>query len=520
MQKFLFFFFLVGILVSCKKEPTTWNTDWSAPIAHGHLTLEDIIPAENLTTNSDNYISIVYHKPVYTFTIDTIVKLPDTSIVKKSAIGVSNLTVNPGFSFTDDYDQLYALDQIELKKVRVTAGTIEVEVKCPWPGASVVTFTFPKITQNSIPFQRTYTLPAGSLANPAIASEIINIAGHYIDLTGTDGNQINMLSADFLMGSNESANSFTISNTDSIEYVISFKGLKPDYAKGYFGQYYFSDTTGISLDFMKNISGGSINVDSIDLVLTVKNGFNLIAQSTITTVKGMNTKTSSMVDLTFPMIQTSMNINPASGGMYDYIPSEFPIAINSTNSNLAPFVENLSDSIILGYELEINPFGNVTGGSDEVFPGSAFELFLDAEFPLDFGADQLTLVDTFKIDYTTPETVIPDNGVLELIYSNGFPIGADAYFFLLDENDQIIDSIYASSVINSGIYNATTWLTTPASGSLTFNLTSANVLNLDLAKKVVLNISFSTFESDKTKIDASAYFDFVLKSNLQINVSL
>jgi hypothetical protein len=111
---------------------------------------------------------------------------------------------------------------------------------------------------------------------------------------------------------------------------------------------------------MKNITGGSINVDSINLVLTVKNGFNLIAQSTITSVKGMNSKTSSMVDLTFPMIQTSMNINPASGGLYDYVPSEYPIAINSSNSNLAPFIENMSDSIILGYELEINPFGNVT----------------------------------------------------------------------------------------------------------------------------------------------------------------
>lgn len=520
IQKHLFFFLLLTALVSCKKEPTTWETDWSAPVAHGHLTLDDLIPAEYITTNSGNYISIVYHKPVYTFTIDTIVKLPDTTIVKKSAVGVSSLTVNPGFSYTDDYDQLYQLDQIELKKVRVSAGTIECEVRCPWQGASVVTFSFPKITSNSIPFERTYNLPAASLSNPAIASEIINIAGYYIDLTGTDGNQINMLSADFLMGSNEASSTFTISNTDSVEYVISFKSLKPDYAKGYFGQYYFSDTTGISLDFMKNITGGTINIDSIDLVLTVKNGFNLIAQSTITSVKGINTKTSGVVDLNFPMLQTTMNINPASGGIYDYVPSQYPISINSTNSNIAPFIENMSDSIILGYELEINPYGNVTGGSDEVFPGSAFELFLDAEFPLDFGADNLTLVDTFEIDYTAPEGVYPDHGMLELIYSNGFPVAADAYFYLLNENDQIIDSVYSSGAINAGTYNTTTWLTTPAAGALTFDLTAENVMNLDLAKKIVLNVSFSTYQSDKIKIDAAAYFDFVLKSNLQINVSL
>lgn len=520
MHKKLVLILSVAALFSCKKEPTTWDTDWTAPVAHGHLTLGDMISSEYTTTNSDGYISIIYHEPVYTFTIDTLVKLPDTSIVKKSAISVPNITVNPGFTFSDDYDQLYQLDQIELKKVRVSEGTIEVEVKCPWQGASIVTFSFPKITKNGIPFQRTYNLPAASLSNPAVANEIIDIAYYYLDLTGTDGNQINMLSADFIMGSNETTNSYDVSDTDSIEYIISFKGLKPDYAKGYFGQYYFSDTTGISLDFMKNITGGSINIDSINLTLTVRNGFNLIAQSKITSLKGMNTNTSSIVDLTFPMINTSMNINPATGGMYDFVPSEFPIAINSTNSNIAPFIENMNDSIILGYELEINPFGNVTGGSDEVFPGSAFELFLDAEFPLDFGADQLTLVDTFEIDYTNPESVYPDNGEFELLYSNGFPVGANAYFYLLDENDQVIDSIFSSASISSGSYNISTYLTTPASGTLGFTLTSQNIVNLDLAKKIILYVSFSTYQSEKVKIDASAYFDFVLKSNIQINVKL
>lgn len=520
MTKILFLFLSLGVIISCRKEPTTWETDWSAPVIKGQLTLEDLIPAEYLTANSDNYYSIVYHKPVYTFTIDTLVKLPDTTIIKKSAVGVSSLTVNPGFSFTDNYDQLYELDQIELKKVRVSEGTIEVEVKCPWQGASLVTFSFPKITKNGVPFERTYALPAGTISNPSIAAEIINIANHFIDLTGTDDNQINMLSADFTMGSNETTNSFIVSNTDSVEYVISFKGLKPDYAKGYFGQYYLSDTTGISLDFMKNITAGSVDIDSIDLVLTVKNGFNLIAQSTITLVRGLNSKTSGIADLNFPLLQTPLNVNPASGGMYDYIPSLYPIAINNSNSNVTSFIENLSDSILLGYELLINPFGNVTAGSDEVFPGSAFELFLDAEFPLNFGVDELTLVDTFKVDYSNPENAYPDNAQFELLYSNGFPVGAKASLVLLDENDQLIDSLISSTVINPGSYNTTTYLTSPNSGSLIFNLTAANIINLDLANKIVLYISFSTDQSDKVKIDASAYFNFVVRSNLQLNIEL
>ena len=520
MRKTLFILMVFAAIACKKKEPTTWQTDWSAPVAHGHLTINDLIPAEYTAVNSDNYVSIVYHKPVYTFSIDTLVDLPDTTIIKKSAIAFASLNVNPGFSFTDTYDQEYELDQIELKKVGIKSGTLEVLIKCPWPGASLVTFSFPKITKNAVPFQRVYSMPAASLANPAIAEEIVNLSGFMMDLTGTDGNLINTLSALFEMGSNETTSSYVVTDQDSIEYVISFKNLEPDYAKGYFGQYYFSDTVGISLNFMKNITSGQIDVDSIDMTLTVKNGFNLVAQSKITQVVGLNTKTSSLAGLNFPQLNTSMNINPASGGLYDYIPSQFPISINNSNSNIAAFIENMSDSILLGYELEINPFGNVSAGSDEVFPGSTFELFLDAEFPLAFGADAVTLVDTFKIDYKNPEEVYPKNGEFILAYTNGFPMQAGAFFQLMDANGTIIDIIQATEIINSGAYDQVSYATTPASGQVIFKLTEENVVNLDNATHVILNVAFSTDHSQKIKITADAYFDFVLKSNLKVNVSL
>lgn len=519
MRQFFYFIFIV-FLIACKKEPTSWNTEWTSPAAHGHLTLEDLLKPEYIAENDENYYTIVFNEPVYTFTIDTIVKLPDTSFVKKSAIAVSSINVNPGFYFTDDYDQEYELDQIQLKKVRIASGIIEVNVKCPWPGASLVTFTFPKITLGGVSFEQIFEMPAASISNPAVATRILNLAGYFIDLTGTDGNQINMLSADFVMGSNESVNSYTVTSSDSVEYTISFKNLKPDYAKGYFGQYYFSDTTGISLDFMKNVTSGAIDIDSIKLNLILRNGFNLIAQTKITSVAGHSSLNSSIVNLNFPMLGTSMNINPAAGNLYDYDPSEFPIEINNSNSNIINFLENLSDSLVLGYELEINPFGNVTGGSDEVFPGSAFELVVDAEFPLNFGADQLGLKDTFEIDYDNPENVYPENGKFELTYSNGFPVGGSVYFILLDENGAHLDTLSSSTSINSGIYNETTYLTTPSSGEVVFHLDESNILNLDLATKVVMFVSFSTHESQKVKIDSDAYFDFVLRSDIRLKIEI
>jgi hypothetical protein len=507
-----------GLTQGCKKEPTTWQSEWSAPVAYGHMTINDMIPVEYTAVNADNYLSLVYHEAVYEFSLDTLIDLPDTTILKKSAIGVPNLTVNPAFEFYDSFNQSYDLDQIELKKVMVRSGTLNVEIKCPWPGMSIITFTFPKVTYQGTPFSRTYQLPAASVANPATATETVDISDFMIDLTGTDGNQINKLSVDFAMGSNESSASFDITNTDSIEYLISFKDLVPKYAKGYFGQYYFSDTVGFSLDFMKNITGGQIDIDSIDMTITVKNGFNLVAQSTITQVTGINTQTNNAVNLGFPLLNTSLNINPATGGMYNFTPSEYPIAINNSNSNIVPFIENMSDSVLLGYELEINPFGNITAGADEFFPGSEFELFLDAEFPMEFGANDVTLADTFEIDYAAPEDVVPNNGEFVLKYVNAFPLKADAVFYLADVNGVVIDSIIGTTGIVAGSYNSTTYITTPYSGEILFLLTADHILNLDVAEKVILNVAFSTDQSQVVRIDANAFFDFNLRSNLNISV--
>ena len=520
MYKFLLFIGCLAFITSCKKEPTTWESDWSAPVAHGHLTIGDLIPVDYTMTNADNYLSLIYHEAIYGFSIDTLIDLPDTTITKKSAVGVNSLNVSPGFSYTDTYDQLYDLDQIELKKVVVKSGRLEVLIKCPWQGLSIVKFTFPKIEILGIPFERIYEMPAGTLANPSIAQEIIDMAGFEIDLTGTSGNLINTLSALFEMGSNETSSSYTITDTDSIEFVISFKDLVPEYAKGYFGQYYFSDTVGFKLDFMKNISGGQIDVDSIDMTITVKNGFNLIAQASITKLTGINTNQWSYADLSFPLVNTSLNINPATGGYYDYVPSEYPISINNTNSNIGQFVENMSDSILLGYELEINPFGNITAGADEFFPGSKMELFLDAEFPLSFGANDVTLVDTFDIDYTSPEEFYPNNGNFVLDYTNGFPLEAGATFYLLDANNQVIDSITSVSIINAGSYNTGTYLTTATNGNVIYMLTEANIANLDIATKVVLHVAFSTDQSQVVRIDANSFFDFTLRTNLNVTVKL
>lgn len=517
--KIVIFALILLFATACKKEPTNWNTDWSAPLIHGHLTINDIVPVDYTTTNGDGYLSFVYHESVYSFSLDTLLAVPDTTVINTYAIGLPSFNFNPGATLPSTLDQSYNMGDIELKRVIVESGTGIITMRNTWQGQTYIGFNFPAVFENGSTFSRDYILPPGTITNPSEVVENVDMKDFDMYLTGSDGSFVNTLYADFNMGSAETTNIITVTSSDTLYYLITFQDVIPKYAKGYFGQHHLVDTVGFSFAPMKKIIGGTIDIDSIDMTLTVKNGFKLISQTKITKLTGINTRTSTAVDLNFPQFNTSININPATGGYYDWAPSTLPIIINNSNSSILGFIENLPDSIVLGYEVDINPYGNVSAGGDEFFPGSTMELFLDAEFPAQFSANDLTIVDTMNISYKPGTEARPQNGNLVLSYVNAFPVDATAIIHLLDGNDVELDQITGNSGIVSGSYNTVSYLTVPYSGSVTFQLSSAQVSNLELAEKMVLEVHFNSDADQTVKIDANAYFDFNLRSNIAIQIS-
>lgn len=520
MKQTLFILSAIVLLASCKKEKTSWTTDWSAPLVHGELTLNDLIPPEYSTTNSDNYLSIIYNETAVGISLDTLVTLPDTSITNKTALAFPVVTVNPGFTWSDAYDQLYDLGDIEIKKVICKGGTVTFTLRSPWPGKTLMTMDFPKIIKDGVPFLKSYPLEAGSQANPSIEVDAIDMSGYLMDLTGVSGDLFNTLSGTFILESNETSLTYDVTNQDSVEYEVAFSDVQVDYAQGYFGTHFISDTTSFGLSFMDKILSGTIDIDSIDMTLKIKNGFNLVALAKITLLRGINSKTGSTVDLTFPDLGNSLNINPATGEFYNWQYSEYPLSINNSNSNIAAFIENMSDSIMVGYEIHINPYGNVTGGNDEIFPGSTFDLDVDGEFPVDFGANALTLTDTFDFSYAGNSSYTGEGATITLAYVNGFPLGATATIYMLDETDAVLTTITGTSAINSGLYNSTDYSTTPTSGDVIFTLSSGDILNLEATKRMALIVAFTTDNAQKVKVQESASFNFNLRSNLQISLHI
>lgn len=521
MKHLLYCLSLILIVISCKKEKTTWTTDWNTPLVHGNLTINDLAFGNTISENSEGFASIFFDKSVFSFSLDTLIKLKDTTLLHKTYSSIPTLSLSPGTVInTPGIDQVYDLGEIELKRVIVKEGFLKLNIESPWQGKTTLKMSLPKTKdENGNYFEKTYNIPAATPSNTVVINDIIDITDFDFDLTGTTGDLINNITADVLVTSAEEVNSFTITNTDTVYISMEFSNLTPKYSKGYLGEYILSDTTSVSIPQLKSITSGHLDLDSINLDLSVNNGFKLLSQSTIHILKGNNTKSNNSVELSFPLLNNTLNINSASGGLYNYVPSVYHLPIHSSNSNILSFMENLPDSIDIGYTIHINPYGNSSAGNNESFPNSIFDLRLNGDFPLHFGLNALTLVDTFDIDFTQNETVQVNSGTIAIDYQNKFPVGAEATLVLLDETNTIIDSISASSPIIPWQGNTTTDAI-PETQKTLFALSQTSIDNLTKTKKIQLQISFSTYENNFVKLNMTDYFKFNLFSDLNLNIKL
>ncbi len=507
------------LCLGCKKENTTWETNWKAPLIKGKITIADVLPDHHFE-NTDDYVSLSYNDTVYSFRIDTLIKLPDTTLVHKTAIQFPQWTLSPGSVFpTFDINQDYDLGDISLKRVIVKEGKGKFTLLSSWPGKTKAEFVFPKLldTDGQV-FVREYHLEPGTIDNPYILVDSFEMTNFDFDLTGENGDLYNNVTAHLTMSSEEETDNFTVTSQDTVELEVTFYDMTAKYALGYFGEHELSDTTIISIPEMEKLEG-IINLDSINLKLNIQNGFDIAAQTKITSLHGTNTNTNQVVPLNFLQFNQFINLNPATGGLWDNAPSDYHINIDNTNSNILPFIENLPGELNFGYLVHVNPFGNVGGGTDQYFPNSKINLLLDGELPLNVRMENFSLSDTFKVSANDiAENLI--KGEIIINYINSFPLSARVFINFLDANENIIDSVEGNSLIMNGNYDNTTEKTTAHEGQVSFSLDETNINHLTDAGLMEIKVTFNSYDNQFVKINMTDSIDFKVISNLDLNLSV
>lgn len=481
-------------MISCKKESTRWETDWSAPLINDTLDLSNMINDSTLDA-SGAYYYLDLERTLLNIDVNELIKIEDTTITETFTIAVANLTLAPGFNFVNS-SEVHDLNipDVQLKKVILQKGFIDVTVKNPIGTKAFFDVKLPGASIGGVTFDQEFVAPAGTNANPGVITQTIDLSGYTLDLSGPFGSEFNKLISQVDVATDPSGPAVNITNQDVTIVEASFRDVKLAYGRGYFGNRIISDTTIFDFDALNIYGSGLFDLPAASVTFELENGIKVGAEGNLHLVSNKNSA-GNVIELSGSQLGTSFDVDPATGWWSNLAPSFKSLVFNNGNSNIESFLENLGYNYQVGYSIQLNPWGNVSGGYDEFFPSSKLRVKLKVQMPMTIGMDELVLKDTFDVNLNQdPEKTHVKSGSILLSTSNAFPFSADIKLFLLDANNNVLHTISGSEQIESSEYGTMD----PSvnlkvrKNEISFVLSEAAANDANLIKKIVVQSRFNS----------------------------
>ena len=454
---------LLVVFSSCKKKPTTWNQELVTPIARDTLDLSSFYNDSTLVANLPGSIQLDLSRTLLNIGINDLLAIPDTTISQVFTPTLNLSNVQPGSQFVNTIEEHpLSLGEVMLKKATLSKGRIDLKVLNPLNTAVIFTVELPGVTtQGGLNLSHVLAVPAGSISNPSSAETSLDISNYDLDLTGESGLNYNKLQSKLSIKTDPMGIVTNVTSNHDFSFEATLRDIKLNYAKGYFGSSILSDTSQFVIPYLSNVVSGSLDIPSTDFVFSIENGMKLSMRASMTYAKNTNSQGNS-VQLSSSQLNNPILVNAASGGWNTLIPSSAVLNFTPSNSNMEQYVENLGGMQEIGYQLQLNPWGNISGSTDEIFPNSRIKLKVNTAMPMTIGVDGLTLRDTFDLSLSqnTAKTHIT-SGYFQLKAANAFPFSASPVLYLATASGDILFTIIADAQISSsemGTYNAQTGL--------------------------------------------------------------
>jgi hypothetical protein len=438
------------ILFACRKETEkpSWDTHDIAPLVGTSLNINNLIPDSILKTNPDSSLKIVYKNNLFKFSMDTLFKIPDTSLTNSYANNFS-ITLQPGQPVVTNKpsETTFNLKGAQLRTIVVKSGFINFYIKSYVHEVTNFIYSLPCATKNGVPFTININVPAAVGNTPGVYNQTSDMSGYVLSLTGINNNKFNTLSTALTALVSPAGKPVLIKQTDSLIIKNTFQDFIPYYAQGYFGQSTFNEgPTETNFSGLKNIVNGSIQLEDVKFNLSIENPVGLDARIFINNLNSINTRKGTNIGLVNSVVGSPININRAaeSGGIVYPTYANFPL--NTSNSNIKALLENLPDKFSFSMQMTTNPLGNIAGSNDFIYSDKLLKAILEMEIPLSFVATNLTLVDTVDLKIGNKNgTNNLKSGTITMIADNGFPFDAALQIYMLNDNNAITDSLFTGS---------------------------------------------------------------------------
>ena len=427
------------VVFACKREESTrWNIDITAPIAHGKLQIDDLVPAENINTDSEGLVHFVIEEELTDFNVDSLMEIPDTTFYDYMSNTFATITIQPGGLILpqESGDAEMDIPNVQLRELISSGGQLKYRLRNMVNGNLLATYALPKATLNGESIFIEESMPPGLPNDPSIVDGTYDLTGYHFDLSGVDEDSYNqMFNAVGLYVHPDADGPVAIPVQDTL-ITTDIKFIDPSiyYARGYFGQHDIDVEEVTKLDMLSNIVSGNLYIDGVDLDIVVSNYAGIDAQIELNHLIGRNTTTSSEILLDHPDLYSTINLTRAIDNNGLVTPSVYSISMDEINSNIDTWLENLPDSLVTSASIQVNPLGDVSSGNDFIYTDQALEAKLSLDLPLCVELDELLLRDTLNL---SADTEIQVSGYVQVSIENAFPFqGVLSLKLLSPEGDE------------------------------------------------------------------------------------
>ena len=440
---------------------------------------------------------IDFDSPGGTVVIDT----SDAIILtmKTNDIKVSSATaIFPSQNLIDQHeDIIYNLSGgAQLKTIHVKSGKLELEVVSTIHQQSHFEYSLPTVTDAyGNPIFVSSDLPPAPQNGSSSYQKTFDLTGYTFDLTGLTGTSYNTVSSSVIASIDSTGEVVTISKNDSIHINYKLQDIVPDYVSGYLGQQIVNVNEETNFDVLKNIKGGSLQLEDADVTLTIQNGLGLKGRINLYDLTSVNSKTGNQKSLTWDQLAKPLSIGAANEN--PFVAATATFNLNNTNSNIQQLISNLPDQWKFSLDVFLNPEGNSSSYHDFAYDSSSLSAGLDVTLPLSLIADDLILVDTLDFSLGNPEPGDPQikDGTFTLIVYNGFPISATPQLYFYDEDFTLLDSLFTSvPTAAAGLLNDQCIVSGQSKSELTASIDESKMNRLQMASRAVLVGKFNTTE--------------------------
>ena len=518
VRKLYFFLLIIGVSLSCKKRksPISWNGNYIIPISKDSINLSTILGLNKLTT-SDNGKYAIYNDTLEIFNLNQNTFLPELDFNITDTLDIPSIIYGipfpPGFEIPISYIEnvIFDLNDVKLKEIDFNNLKVKYSINSNVDGILYFILNIPNAKNNlGSAFKDTIIIPSTTGQMNTFEGEIL-LDDYIFDLSNNNSAFNNIISSIRFGFSSENNQNIVFTNNDFLSINLSLIDLDINTVSGYLGNMEITDTSIVSLDFMKQLSSNNIIMEDPELKLMLINGVGMDAQIIINEV--LFKKNQNSVLLQHPFIGQTINISRALDLGWDFRYGKTEINFTNQNSNLNEIISFFPEEIEVDYKLITNPLGNHSAFNDFYNTNHSFNINAGLKVPLKFNLDNLKLVDS--VDIIFPENINPKQGIIEMKINNELPLECCLSIKLLNGDSISINP----KCISSASLDVDGNFIESNNNEFEIVLDEKTMEYLTNKRKIILQIVLSSPNSNNTfPIKNNQYFSYEI--NLELNTEI